>query len=64
MGNSISAIYDDYEDYTYLCEEMKITPLGIRDNKSFYNHAKEIIKSMTEKQHKKYKEYYWYQKLS
>lgn len=43
MGSIISRIADDYEDYVWFCAKLDITPLGDRDEKSFYKHEKEIL---------------------
>lgn len=42
MGSSISAIYDDYDDYQHLCEVLDIQPVDIRDG--FYQHEQQILK--------------------
>lgn len=31
MGDSLSKIYDDYEEYKLLCKELDIKPLDITD---------------------------------
>lgn len=63
MGSIISAIYDDYDTYKYLCELKAIAPFDIRDNISFYDHAEEIIKAFSPEEHEEYKNHYWYNKL-
>lgn len=41
MGSSISAIYDDYEDYQHLCKVLGIQSVDIRNG--FYEHEKQIL---------------------
>jgi predicted ribosome quality control (RQC) complex YloA/Tae2 family protein len=40
MGDMISAIYDDYREYTSYCEKRNIQPLS--EFKNFYDHWDEI----------------------
>ncbi len=63
MGSSISAIYDDYETYEYICELTNTKPLDIRAEKSFYTHGRELVKNMSEEVTKKCSNYYWYNKF-
>jgi len=58
MGSSMSMIQDNYESYLYLCGLKHITPLGSRDSKSFYDHAKEIIEAFTPQERIEYKNNY------
>ena len=41
MGSSLSAIYDDYDDYEHFCGVLKIKPLSIYG--SFYDHQNELL---------------------
>jgi hypothetical protein len=43
MGSTISAIYDDYDDYKHLCKTLDIQSVDILDG--FYEHQKEIVQS-------------------
>lgn len=43
MGSTISAIYDDYDDYKHLCKTLDIQSVDILDG--FYEHQKEILQS-------------------
>jgi hypothetical protein len=43
MGSCISAIYDDHDSYEELCKVLKEDALDIRDSRSFYKHAEELI---------------------
>jgi hypothetical protein len=44
MGSSISAIYDDYDDYKSLCESFGIETKGIYSG--FYEHQREILNNL------------------
>lgn len=49
MSDSISRIYDDYDDYEGICKHLKIECYDIHSqynpgNKSFYKHLEEILK--------------------
>lgn len=44
MSSSMGRIYDDYNDYESICEKLGITPIGLRDNVSFYDEMKKIFK--------------------
>ena len=39
MGSSISAIYDDYDDYEFICKYFGLIP----DIHKMYSHLKEIL---------------------
>ena len=43
MSDSISAMYDDYDEYKIVCKYLKIKPLNIMSNESFYNHQRELF---------------------
>lgn len=43
MGSTISAIYDDYDDYLYLCKQVGETPVVLTDG--FYEHQRNILQS-------------------
>ena len=43
MGSTISAIYDDYDDYLYLCKQVNETPVALIDG--FYEHQRNILQS-------------------
>ena len=60
MGSILSAIMDDYDLYLHLCKLKSIKPLSSRDEKSFYDHAKEIIKGFTPEEEKEHSRKYWY----
>lgn len=61
MSSSIKAIYDDYDQYLHLCDELGISPIDVRDD--FYTHAKQIISEMTQVQHLEWKDTYTYNKF-
>lgn len=63
MGSLLSKIYDDYEDYKYLCKIKNIKPIELGGKISFYNHSKDIIKSFTIEEHKEHKNSYIYLKF-
>lgn len=45
MSSSIGRIYDDYDDYTCICNKLGIEVWEIRDPRgSFYNHLDSILK--------------------
>ena len=44
MGSSISKIYDDYEDYQYICKLNNIEPKNL--SSGFYEHESSILKSI------------------
>lgn len=46
MGNIFSAIQDDYDDYVELCKKHGEAPVGIRAEKSFYDHGRDIEKKL------------------
>ncbi len=47
MGSIISKIYDDYDEYSTLCDILKIEAIPIRnEGKSFYNHAEEVLAAL------------------
>jgi len=41
MGSSISAIYDDYDDYEFICNTLEIKA---KDIDHMYDHLREILK--------------------
>jgi hypothetical protein len=43
MGSTISAIYDDYDDYLHLCKQVGETSIGITEG--FYEHERKILQS-------------------
>lgn len=43
MGSSISAIYDDYDEYQDLCKSLDIETKHIYD---FYSHQEEILNNL------------------
>lgn len=49
MGNIMSALYDDIEDYRYMCEKIGVKP---KESNEMYKHAKEIVKNLTSTQQK------------
>lgn len=69
MGNIISKIYDDYEDYETLCKFIGAPTIPIRPmcgEKSFYDHAKEILqdeKYFAEVEKLREQDYYLYRKF-
>jgi len=49
MGSSISAIYDDYDDYEAFCKTLGIESLGFNGNSkfsSFYAHEDFLLKEL------------------
>lgn len=49
MGDSLSAIYDDYYDYKYLCKVLGLACLSLRGHigegdKAFYDDQERILK--------------------
>lgn len=42
MSDSISKIYDDYDDYLLLCKKHEITPLKLETDGVWYNHFLEL----------------------
>jgi len=44
MGSSISAIYDDYDDYKSLCDDLGIDTKSMYN--SFYEHQREILTNL------------------
>lgn len=44
MGSSISAIYDDYDEYEALCKSLNINTVGIYN--SFYKHQERILEHL------------------
>ena len=40
MGSSISAIYDDYDDYEFICNTLEVKP---KDINHMYDHLREIL---------------------
>jgi len=44
MGSSISAIYDDYDDYEYFCKVLKVDTRSIYGD--FYEHQAELLKDL------------------
>jgi hypothetical protein len=57
MSDTISRVYDDYDAYEALCEELGIEPLPLHrlndSSKSFYDHEHEL-----REQHDLYKTYW------
>lgn len=43
MGSSISAIYDDYDDYLHLCDQVGESAVTI--TQGFYEHERKILQS-------------------
>jgi hypothetical protein len=49
MGSSISAIYDDYDDYEYFCKTLGVEIISINGNSkysSFYVHEQELLDNL------------------
>lgn len=47
MGSILTAIRDDYDDYTYLCKCLEIDAISIRNEKpTFYEHQRELLKKV------------------
>lgn len=40
MGSGITKMYDDYEDYEYICKNLGEEAVGLRE---FMNHEEEIL---------------------
>lgn len=57
MGSIISKIYDDYEDYEWLCEQLLVEPMSMTDGK-FLNHAEQLIVSIWDQMSNDLKESY------
>lgn len=55
MSDSISHMYDDYDDYKYICEVNNIKPVGVYDG--FYKHEDIILKDLGFKTKYKYFDY-------
>ncbi len=46
MGSSISSIYDDYDDYEYICKLNNIKTVNLFNPGGFYEHEKKILESL------------------
>ena len=49
MGSSISAIYDDYDDYEHFCKHLGVETVYLgskRNGKSFYDHQRELLQEL------------------
>lgn len=53
MGNILSKIADDYDDYRELCKERGVTPVILGGEVSFYRHQRELLASVPAFPHKK-----------
>jgi len=50
MGSILSKIYEDIEDYEWLCDKLNVPS---KDPKYMYDHARKIIKDMSNEDKKK-----------
>ena len=47
MGSSMSAMYDDYDDYKFFCDYIGVDYVGIYSTgKSFRDHEKELLEKL------------------
>lgn len=58
MGNIISRIHDDYDEYVYLCKKIGVEPRPLQGDPGFYDHEEELAKK-----HGYTKTYYGYEKI-
>lgn len=55
MSDGISNMYDNYDDYKYICKVNNIKPVGVYDG--FYEHEDKILEGLGFKTKYKYFDY-------